>query len=489
MSQILAGWLGFVLFQTLVWAEPLRLKICSTENPDPGFGLAQIRDKAWPNGSTLRVRFIGGTPTLRARVAAVAATWSEVANIRFDFGEHYPSDIRISFNPGGSNSAIGTDAKGWSQDDPTMNYGWLDDSTPDEELRRVVLHEFGHALGFIHEHQNPNARIPWDAEAVYRYYAATQNPPWDRDKVNHNIFRTYGADTTNSSQFDRQSIMLYAVPNELTVGDYEVGWNTDLSPGDRRFAAEWYPRMSAPPPVASPLLRQVGPDIDVPEKDGRPSQIAIAVSGEWIYWLSADHRFRRGKINADGKLKAVGGDLDGPKVDGQVSQKAIAVSGDVIFWLTPDNRFMRGYIGNDGRLHHSGPDLDGPRRDGQVSQTRIAVSGDTIYWVSPDKIFRRGYIGNDGLLHHSGVPLDGPNPEGRVNQHQIAVDGEWIYWVDAYARFRRGKMDANGILIPEPVDIDGPHRDRKISQQIIAADGGMVYWVTPEGYFKRGVVR
>jgi len=39
--------------------------------------------------------------------------------------------------------------------EPTMNYGWLKDDTDDVEYRRVVIHEFGHALGAIHEHQNP----------------------------------------------------------------------------------------------------------------------------------------------------------------------------------------------------------------------------------------------------------------------------------------------------------------------------------------------
>lgn len=52
-----------------------------------------------------------------------------------------------------------------------MNYGWLYPDTPDQEYSRVVLHEFGHALGAIHEHQHPEAAIPWDKPKVYEYYA------------------------------------------------------------------------------------------------------------------------------------------------------------------------------------------------------------------------------------------------------------------------------------------------------------------------------
>ena len=38
-----------------------------------------------------------------------------------------------------------------------MNYGWLEPDTELREYQRVVRHEFGHALGMIHEHQNPAA--------------------------------------------------------------------------------------------------------------------------------------------------------------------------------------------------------------------------------------------------------------------------------------------------------------------------------------------
>ena len=51
----------------------------------------------------------------------------------------------------GSWSAVGTDAlieRYFPPYQPTMNFGWLKDDTDDQEYERVVVHEFGHVLGF-----------------------------------------------------------------------------------------------------------------------------------------------------------------------------------------------------------------------------------------------------------------------------------------------------------------------------------------------------
>jgi hypothetical protein len=134
---------------------------------------------------------------------------------------------------------LGTDALLLPADQATMNYGWLTPTTPDEEHSRVVLHEFGHALGAIHEHQHPEAGIPWDREKVYEYYARTQN--WSRTDVDNNIFAKYDRDQLNMSAYDKNSIMHYSVTEELTVGDWSIGFNRILSPRDKDFMRIVYP--------------------------------------------------------------------------------------------------------------------------------------------------------------------------------------------------------------------------------------------------------
>ena len=116
------------------------------------------------------------------------------------------SDIRIAFTAGiGSWSALGTGAKSIPQSEPTMNFGWFDDNSTDEDFEITVVHEFGHALGCIHEQASPMADIPWNKLVVYEYYLRTYG--WDQAKVDWNLFERYKQEDALSSWWDKTSIM------------------------------------------------------------------------------------------------------------------------------------------------------------------------------------------------------------------------------------------------------------------------------------------
>jgi hypothetical protein len=221
--------------------------------------LAADTSKMWDTGQTLRVKMMGGTSHIRSKVRQYAEMWTQYANIHFAFVDPSQSaEIRIAFDSGGSHSLLGRDALWVPFNFATMNFGWFTDDTPDFEFRRVVLHEFGHALGFIHEHQSPAGGIQWDKEKAYAYYWETQR--WDRGMVDAQVFQKYAVSMTNYSQYDRTSIMHYHVDPSLTLDGNGAPWNNDLSPTDRQWAGRSYPY--PPTPQNSNGLLRTGDDCD-----------------------------------------------------------------------------------------------------------------------------------------------------------------------------------------------------------------------------------
>jgi Bacterial pre-peptidase C-terminal domain/Astacin (Peptidase family M12A) len=246
--------------------------------------LAAITGKLWQPGRVLRVHFLDGDPQVQARIAPFAQQWSEHANITFKFGEDPDAEIRISFQNQGSWSYLGTDALVIPKSQPTMNFGWLSTATTNDEYQRVVTHEFGHALGCIHEHQNPANSIPWDQEAVYRYY---QGPPnyWTREQVDINLFTRYDADITQFSDFDPKSIMLYPIPNQFTIGDFEVGWNKSMSATDKQFISTIYP---ANRKASSILIIDAAPNDAVIGEFGEVDTYSFAVTARNTYRINTE---------------------------------------------------------------------------------------------------------------------------------------------------------------------------------------------------------
>ncbi len=204
--------------------------------------MTAVISKKWANGRTLRVRFLGGSEHLRLKVIRYAQEWERYVNLRFFFVDSGPAEIRISFTPNiGSWSYVGTDCLLiTNQQEATMNFGWFDEQTPEEEFSRTILHEFGHAIGNIHEHQHPKNKIPWNKPAVYAFYA---QQGWSRTEVDHQVFARYEISTTSFTAYDKTSIMHYPIPPELlTNKKYAVGWNTNLSATDIAFARSSYPK-------------------------------------------------------------------------------------------------------------------------------------------------------------------------------------------------------------------------------------------------------
>ena len=145
--------------------------------------------------------------------------------------------IRVAFMQGeGSWSTIGNDALSITNDhEPTMNYGWLTPNSSDDEIAQVVLHEFGHAVGLAHEHQNVTGGIKWNKDEVYRELSGPPNN-WTKAQIDHNMFDRYDETIAIYSEFDPKSIMLYPIPKTWTLDGYGAGFdNNELSDNDKKF--------------------------------------------------------------------------------------------------------------------------------------------------------------------------------------------------------------------------------------------------------------
>ncbi|SDX93946.1 Astacin (Peptidase family M12A) [Ruegeria halocynthiae] len=208
---------------------------------------AALLDSAkWPLNSVIRIRFLGGSTHLREQVEQFACQWvaDEMAALTFEFVEEGDAEVRVAFQQGaGSWSLLGTDCLNEpDQTKPTMNFGWLTDQSGTEEIREVVLHEFGHALGLIHEHQNPDGGIEWNEDAVKTDLSGAPNF-WDDDTIRRNVLNHYDPGTLTMTKIDPYSIMMYPIPNKWTVGNFETGFNTDFSPADRELIRRAYPSL------------------------------------------------------------------------------------------------------------------------------------------------------------------------------------------------------------------------------------------------------
>lgn len=185
--------------------------------------------------------------------------WKEVGiGLRFEeVRTREEAEIRIGFmRNDGAWSYIGRDILAYGKDHRTMNFGW--DLTRDPSELDTAIHEIGHSLGFPHEHQNPNAGIVWDEEAVY---AALAKPPnrWKRETTFHNIIRKIEPDAVQGSSWDPDSVMHYPFqaglvkePKDYRQGIFPKG---GLSPRDITWVQSFYPAlMSEEYPVLKPFV-------------------------------------------------------------------------------------------------------------------------------------------------------------------------------------------------------------------------------------------
>jgi hypothetical protein len=233
------------LFQRVSAIQPLAT--LNASDPVAVARMALIDLKKWESGRTLHCHFLDGDDFQQGKVKDKANMWRDYANVTFNFVDDPAAEVRISFQADpGSWSAVGTDClitDYFPQYQPTMNFGWLRDDTEDEEYERVVVHEFGHALGCIHEHQSPNENLQWNTDTVYKTFSGPPNY-WSKDDIDHNILQKYSPQGISATRFDMDSIMLYQFDGSLFVDGQGTPLNTHLSDQDKQMIGQMYPKQA-----------------------------------------------------------------------------------------------------------------------------------------------------------------------------------------------------------------------------------------------------
>jgi hypothetical protein len=214
----------------------------------------------WKAGQRLQVYFMDGKNEEHEKIKKYAPEWTQYANLNFDFVDKFnssaPPDIRIKFEGvDGFSSLLGTDSLPTPQD-PSM---WLQltyymdqqkqtsNATEVADLERyirsTILHEFGHALGFIHEHSRPDIDIfksdEQSKQLIYDYFR--QNDGWDKSMVDANVLEKESRKLIMTPEPDIHSIMMYSFSGELLKDGKEIPWNFDLTDLDKSLVKRVYP--------------------------------------------------------------------------------------------------------------------------------------------------------------------------------------------------------------------------------------------------------
>lgn len=114
-----------------------------------------------------------------------------------------------------------------------------------DKNKRIVIHEFGHVLGLVHEILHPGARGRLDLDALVEVWMR-RNPGVDREKAMKRIRYQNARELDEnkvgfSSTFDDNSVMLYNYSASVTLDGVELVGGNEFSEGDKAQLKAMYP--------------------------------------------------------------------------------------------------------------------------------------------------------------------------------------------------------------------------------------------------------
>jgi hypothetical protein len=209
-----------------------------------------IKDKQWKQGSTLNILFLDGDSRLFDLVETISSQWVQNTTLKFNFYRDLTkapknTHIRISFLRYGG-SSLG-DHKDYSSMFPTMNLADLRSSDiSDSGIERLVLHEFGHALGLEHEFRSfhwPYGKVPIQS-IIVNCYPKMEAIGYSKNGAHQHcreINKTIEKRVSRTTAYDELSVMNYPMPFKLPSGaNKTIKPTSRLSFLDRYAIHNWY---------------------------------------------------------------------------------------------------------------------------------------------------------------------------------------------------------------------------------------------------------
>ena len=215
---------------------------------DPQF-LAVLTQKYWGSaGKDFSVSFLDNpTSAFKSKCLAHANVWGKYCNVTFRETSSKTGDIRLLRTRGGYWSYLGTDIRLVSPNEQTMNLEGFNENTSDSEFMRVVPHEFGHSMGFPHEHMREQIIRKLNRAKTIAWFR--QKYGWSESMVVSNVLTPLSeASIMGTPNADEASIMTYQLPGAITNDGKPIIGGSTLSEADIAFSIKLYPKETAPPP-------------------------------------------------------------------------------------------------------------------------------------------------------------------------------------------------------------------------------------------------
>ena len=214
--------------------------------------IAALTSRYWgPKPRTIPVQFLDAPDAETIRlILAHANAWDCGVVFAHTQGQ---GTVRVSRSGGGYWSYLGTDVAMIPAGQPTMNLQGFTSRTSLSEYRRVVTHEFGHTLGFPHEHMRRELVERLDRPATIAYFGRTQG--WSPRDVALQVLTPLDETTLMGTPADSDSIMCYQIPGECTRDGLPIRGGDEVNGTDLAFADTIYPKADSPvvPPTPPPV--------------------------------------------------------------------------------------------------------------------------------------------------------------------------------------------------------------------------------------------